>query len=131
MVVLAVDVGTVRVGCASADSSVRIPFPVAVWPRAKNEAEAALLQEITLRKASLLVIGMPYGPNGEHTTMCDHVESFVRRVSKRSGIQIALVDESFSSTEASDKLTASRSTREIDAYAACLILDRYFELNPA
>jgi putative Holliday junction resolvase len=131
MVVLAVDVGTVRVGCASAESSVRISFPVAVWPRAKNEAEVALLQEIVARKAELLVVGMPFGPNGEHTTMCDHVENFVRRISKRSPIQIAIVDESFSSDEASKKVSSSSSGREIDAYAACLILDRYFEENPA
>jgi putative Holliday junction resolvase len=131
MVVLAIDVGTVRVGCASADSSVRISFPVAVWPRAKNQAETALLQEIATRKADLLVVGMPYGPNGEYTSMCDHVESFIRRISKRSGIQIAVVDESFSSAEASDKVRPSGASQEIDAYAACLILDRYFEQNLA
>jgi putative Holliday junction resolvase len=127
MVILAIDVGTVRVGCAVADSSVGISFPVAVWPRAKNQAETALLNEIAQRGAQLLVIGMPYGPQGERTSMCENAENFARRISKRSPITITFIDESFSSEEAASKVNRSRtSTPEaLDAFAACQILDRY------
>ena len=128
MVILALDIGTVRVGCASADDSVRIPFPVAVWPRAKYQAEREILKLIEERSAKLLVVGMPLGPRGERTAICDSVESFVRRLAKRVSIQIEYVDESFSSLEASARLRESGSKREeIDAHAACLILERYFE----
>ena len=128
MVILAIDVGTVRVGCAVADSAARISFPVAVWAKAKNQAELALLKEITDRAASVLVVGMPYGPHGERTAMCDTAENFARRISKRSPISIVFVDESFSSEEASERARAgSSSSQAVDAFAACLILDRYLE----
>ncbi len=132
MVILSLDIGTVRVGCAVADDSVRIPFPVAVWPRAKYEAEKALLAQIEERKAGLLVVGLPLGPSGERTPICDSIEGFVRRLAKRSPIKIVYVDESFSSREASERLAAGGGdpSRHVDAMAACLILERYFEQNP-
>ena len=85
MVIIALDIGTVRVGCASADDSVRIPFPVAVWPRAKYQAEREILKLVEDRGAKLLVVGMPLGPQGERTAICDSVESFVRRLAKKIG----------------------------------------------
>jgi putative Holliday junction resolvase len=131
MQVLALDIGTVRVGCAAADDSVRIPFPVAVWPRAKYEAEREILKLIEERKAGLLVVGIPLGPDGERTPICDSIEGFVRRIAKRSSITIVYVDESFSSEEASSRLAQGGGDRskEIDAFAACLILERFFEYN--
>lgn len=131
MVILGVDVGTVRVGCAVADDQTRIPFPVAVWPRAQARAEKALLAAIADRKADLLVVGLPLGPNGERTTMCDNVEAFVSRLAKRASITVVYIDEAFSSDEASQRLAAANSSpSELDAYAACLILERYFEQRP-
>lgn len=130
MVILGIDVGTVRVGCAQAESSTRIPFPVAVWPRAQSRAEKALLALIAERKPELLVIGLPLGPQGERTSMCDNVEAFVSRLAKRAAITVVYVDESFSSEEASERLRAAGSSpSELDAFAACLILERYFELH--
>lgn len=131
MVILGIDVGTVRVGCAVADDAARIPFPVAVWPRAQGRAEQALLAAIVDRKAELLVVGLPLGPNGKRTTMCDSVEAFVNRLAKRATITVVYIDEAFSSEEASQKLAAANSSpSELDAYAACLILERYFEQRP-
>ena len=127
MVILSIDIGTVRVGCAWADSSVKIPFPVAVWERAQGRAEKALLKEIALRHAALLVVGLPLGPDGQQTAMCDSVKAFVTRLSKRTAIQVAFVDESFTSQDALDRLhQAGASAPSVDAHAACLILEHYF-----
>ena len=131
MAIVAVDVGTVRVGCAVADPSVRIPFPVAIWPRAQAEAERNLLALIAERNATLLVVGLPLDQEGNRTAICENIESFVRRIAKRTPIKIEYVDEAFSSCEASEKLSsASRKPQRLDAAAACLILNRYFELHP-
>lgn len=128
MVIVAIDVGTVRVGCAVADSSVAIPFPVAVWERAQNRAEKELLTLISERKAELLVVGLPLGPHGERTATCETIEAFVKRLAKRTAITIVYVDEAFSSDEASQRLSVTSTSPEaIDAHAACLILERYFE----
>jgi len=127
MIVLAIDVGTVRIGCAWGDDSVKIPFPLAVWERAQSRAEQALIQEIQTRKAELLVVGLPLGPSGERTPQCESVASFVRRLSKRVSIAVTYVDESFSSDDALDRLRAAGAKpTELDAYAACLILESYF-----
>jgi putative Holliday junction resolvase len=131
MNILAIDVGTVRVGCAASNAAVGIPFPVAVWPRAQARAEKALLATIAERSAELLVVGLPLGPHGEKTAICENIEAFVTRLAKRTPITIVYVDEAFSSDEATQRLrAASASPQEIDAYAACLILERYLQLHP-
>jgi putative Holliday junction resolvase len=128
MTILALDVGTVRVGCAVADASVQIPFPVAVWPRAKGQAERELLHLLEERKPQLLVVGLPLDENGHRTTICENIEGFIRRIAKRADIKIVYVDEAFSSLEATQRVAqGSRSAKEVDAFAACLILERYFE----
>ena len=128
MIVIGIDVGTVRVGCATADPAVKIPFPVGVWPRAQGEAERNLLALITERNASALIVGLPLDEKGERTTESEKVEAFVRRIAKRTPIKIVYVDEAFSSKEASEKLQqASLHRQRVDSFAACLILERYFE----
>jgi putative Holliday junction resolvase len=128
MIILSIDVGTVRIGCAWGDSAVAVPFPVAVWERAQGRAEKALIAEIKNRKAELLVVGLPLGPQGERTSTCDSVEAFVARIVKRIPIRIEYVDEAFSSEDAAERLAAAGSARrELDAYAACLILQRFFD----
>jgi putative Holliday junction resolvase len=127
--VVAVDVGTVRVGCAVADTTVQIPFPVAVWPRAQGQAERALLAELAQRQATTLVVGLPLDERGDRTTTCEGIEAFVRRILKRTPIAVVYVDEAFSSVEASDRIQhrSSKPPTHVDAFAACLILERYFE----
>ena len=123
--------GTVRVGVATADPSVKIPFPTGIWPRAQYEAEKNLLKLIEERKASLVVVGLPLDKDGSRTNICETVEAFVRRLAKRTSIKIVYIDEAFSSVEASEKLSQTASSAQhVDAFAACLILERYFELNP-
>jgi putative Holliday junction resolvase len=128
MTIIAVDVGTIRVGCAAADESVRIPFPVAVWPRAQARAERELLKILEERQASLLIVGLPLDEHGHRTRICENIEGFIRRIAKRSVIKIVYVDEAFSSVEATQRAAhSSSSADEVDAFAACVILERYFE----
>jgi putative Holliday junction resolvase len=131
MAIIGIDVGTVRVGCAIADPTVRIPFPVAIWPRAAYEAEKNILQLIQERSATLLVVGLPLDESGQRTDTCEMVEAFVRRIAKRNPIPIVYVDEAFSSCEAAENIKmGAKRTESLDAHAACIILQRYFELNP-
>jgi putative Holliday junction resolvase len=128
MAVIGIDVGTIRVGVAIADPAVRIPFPVATWPRAAYEAEKSILRLIDERSATILVVGIPLNERGERTDICDMVEAFVRRIAKRATIAIEYIDEAFSSAEAQEMLRQGNNGAEtIDAYAACVILNRYFE----
>lgn len=126
--IVALDVGTVRVGCAVADDGVRIPFPVAVWPRAQGEAERHLLALLNERNAATLVVGLPLDQNGKPTPTCASIEAFARRIARRRQVSLHFVDESFSSLDAAERLNDAGHTRNhVDAHAACLILERYFE----
>lgn len=130
MTIIGLDVGTVRIGVASADDQVKIPFPVAVWPRAKYEAERRILELIAERGVMLIVVGMPLSNTGERTKICDSIDGFVRRLAKRAQVKIEYVDEAFSTVEASEKISQiTRRGGHVDAHAACLILDRYFEMK--
>lgn len=131
MAIIGIDVGTVRVGCAIADPEVRIPFPVATWPRAAYEAERNILKLIEERAATLLVVGLPLDESGQRTDTCEMVEAFVRRIAKRNPIKIVYVDEAFSSIEAEEKMNmGAKRGAALDAQSACIILQRYFDLNP-
>jgi putative Holliday junction resolvase len=90
------------------------------------------MQAISERGAELLVVGMPLDQDGQKTAVCESVERFARRVAKRVNIKVEFVDESFSSEEAAERLKLSGAQLrqagaqvELDAYAACLILERY------
>jgi putative Holliday junction resolvase len=124
---IAIDVGTVRVGSAFADDKVGIPFPIAIWPRAKGEAERELLKTLRERRPSKLIVGLPLGPSGERTAICDNIESFVRRILRREPVEVVYVDEAFSSIDARERAYTLPSGSPVDSIAACLILERYLE----
>jgi putative Holliday junction resolvase len=101
---------------------------LAVWPRAQGRAEGELLRTIEERKATKLIAGLPLDQDGNQTAICENIQTFIRRIAKRAAIEIVYVDESFSSVEATQRALQSPSAGlEVDAFAACLILERYFE----
>ncbi len=127
MIVVAVDVGTVRVGVAWGDTEVGLSFPVGVFPRAQGRAERSLLEFLAEKNASRVVIGLALGEQGEETELSENARRFAARLSKRSGVTTSFVDEAFSSEEAQERLAIAGVDRsELDAYAAAIILERFF-----
>lgn len=128
MIVIAVDVGTVRVGVAWGDTEAGFAFPVGIYQRAQGRAEKALIALIEEKKAGRVVIGLALGEQGEPTELSENARAFAKRLSKRITVPIAFVDESFSSDEALERLKqAGAEQTELDAYAATIILERFFE----
>jgi len=125
--IIGLDVGTIRVGCAVADSSIKIPFPRAIWNRAKGLAEKEILNIINELKPISLIVGIPLNSKGERTPICDAIEQFCQRITKRASVKIEYVDEAFTSVEASERMRGFNNDGPVDAAAACLILERYFE----
>ena len=75
---------------------------------------------------SRLIIGHPYTLEGERQEMTDAAEKFSRQLHGRFNLPVELVEEQLSSFEARREL---KSTRELDAVAARLILETWLNEN--
>lgn len=139
MRVLALDVGTRRIGVAFADTSVRIAIPREMIPVDGNELEN-IAKSLRLEKADVLVCGFPRNSKGEATKQTELVQEFVEKLKKFLGQkgqklpEIHFQDESLTSvlaeTQLSQKKELSRKDRAsgiVDSEAAAIILQDYLE----
>lgn len=126
------DVGEKRIGVAVGDSSVRIAVPFETVEVNGNEIEA--ITELVLKEdAKILVIGYPRNQSGEPTAQTDFVEEFASKLSDID-VDIVFQDESLTSVIAEQQLISYNrpySKGDIDAQAACIILQDYIEANYA
>lgn len=139
MRVLALDVGTRRIGVAFADTSVRIAIPREMIPVDGNEL-ANIAKSLRLEKAEVLVCGFPRNSKGEATKQTELVQEFVEKlrdylVEKGQNLpEIRFQDESLTSvmaeTQLSQKKELTRKDRAngiIDSEAAAIILQDFLE----
>ena len=135
-IVLAFDYGLRRIGIACGDTVSRTAAPLAALPVKLGvprwEAIAALLREW---QPSLLVVGLPYNVDGSDSAMTVAARGFAAALARRFRLQAVLIDERYSSMEAEERLKAARATgvrrrrvvkADVDAAAACVILERWF-----
>lgn len=139
MRVLALDVGTRRIGVAFADTSVRIAIPREMIPVDGNEL-ANIAKSLRLEKAEVLVCGFPRNSKGEATKQTELVQEFVEKlkdylVEKGQNLpEIHFQDESLTSvmaeTQLSQKKELTRKDRAngiVDSEAAAIILQDFLE----
>lgn len=82
--------------------------------------------------ATVLVVGLPLGLDGEETPWCREVRALGRALGERAGLPVHFVDERFTSVQAEDAIRAAGASRKarrdksrVDAAAAALILQRW------
>ncbi|MFO1518178.1 MAG: Holliday junction resolvase RuvX [bacterium] len=135
---LALDVGEKRIGLATSDE-----LGMGVWPQAtlqrkgREEDLEALIQVIQDRSIQMLVVGLPYNMDGTEGPQARKVKSFVSQLKQaleRKGIALPIewCDERLTSWEAEKRLSekgkkGKKRKEEVDAMAACLILEDYLE----
>lgn len=129
--ILALDVGTKRIGVAAADTTVPIALPIATIDVDGSEVEklTTLARE---RGVSTIVVGYPRNQSGEATDQTGLVEAFAEQL--KPVMNIVFQDESLTSVMAEDRLKASGKPYEkgdIDAMAATIILQDYLEMHYA
>jgi putative Holliday junction resolvase len=135
-VVLALDFGLARIGVASGDSLTRSAAPrpaLAVGATGPDwRTLATLVAEL---RPDLLVVGAPYNDDGSASPMTDRVQRFAAELEARHRIPVRLVDERYSSLEASARLKAGRASgarrhrvrkEDVDSTAAAVILERWW-----
>ena len=137
MRILALDIGTKRIGLAFADTSVKIAVPRGMIPVDGNE-NAEIAKQFRLEKSDLIVAGYPRNSKGEPTAQTEWVHNFIIALSdyfvkhEQKRPLIKFQDESLTSVAAEEVFGNNVSRKEraagkVDAEAATFILQDFLE----
>ncbi|CAN6288819.1 unnamed protein product [Urochloa humidicola] len=130
---LGVDLGDARTGLA-VGRGITLPRPLTVLKLRGQKLELMLLDMARQHEADELVIGLPVSADGKETPQSNKVRSVVGRLAVQAaerGLRVYLQDEHGTSIDALDYMISrgvKKSARDVksDAYAAVMILERYF-----
>jgi putative Holliday junction resolvase len=135
-VILAFDFGHRRIGVACGDTISRSASALKAVPAGAEgprwEHIQALLREW---QPQLAVVGLPYNADGSESSMAGDAREFAAQLQARFALPVQMVDERYSSLDAQARLKAARASglrkrrvakADIDAAAACIILERWF-----
>ena len=134
--VLAFDFGLKRIGIAAGDTltATAAPRPAAAVHHNGPDWDA-IGREVRMLSPRQLVVGAPYNADGTPGALAPAARRFAAELERRFGLPVSLVDERWSSLEASAALKARRASGErkrrvrkedIDSAAAAVILERWF-----
>lgn len=135
MPVMALDVGTKRIGIAVADPSESFALPVAVLERTNLRADLERIVDVARDyEAGEIVVGDPIRLSGERAYASEQIDRFVEQLAKRFGGPIHRVDERLTTAQAQKTLIAAdvrRAKRKtvVDKMAAALILETFLALR--
>lgn len=132
---LGIDYGSRRVGVSISDPTRLIAQGVGTVLNDRDLIER-LCTIIIDRGVSLVVVGMPYSPDGGKGAKAREVEEFISRLTQATPVRIETWDESFSSVrahevfrEAGMKRKRRREKERVDQMAARLMLQEYLDHN--
>jgi putative Holliday junction resolvase len=137
--ILAFDFGLKRIGMAIGDTltGTAAPRPGAAARRGEPDWES-IGREVHAFKPVRLVVGAPYNADGTAGALMLRARRFAGELKRRFALPVSLIDERFSSLEASDALKTRRARGErrrlrrehIDSAAAAVILERWLSGEP-
>lgn len=125
--ILALDVGTVRIGLAIASAETRLPRPLVTLANSEDFSEE-LTGLINNEAVTCLVIGLPRGLDGQETSQTAYVRKFAEDINKLVTLPIYFQDEALSSARAKTELQARNkpyAKGDVDSLAATFILEDY------
>ena len=131
--ILAVDVGSIRVGVALTRAGISIPVALKTLSRAEADFWQQLLNLIQEHDVGQLVIGLPRGLDGQETAQTGLVRAFGQELATHTTLPIEWQDEALTSVKAETTLKNSAkpyNKADIDALAACYILEDYLNSRP-
>jgi putative holliday junction resolvase len=133
MIIVALDIGRVRIGVAISDELERIATPRETLRRTTTSAALeAIVRVVTVTGAELVVIGLPISFDGRIHEQARSVIAFARKLRGRLAVPLVYADETLSSVRAEEALRAAgvrpeRIRERIDAAAAAVILQDYLD----
>ena len=131
--VLAFDFGERRIGIAVGEHLINSANPLTTIDNESNEVRfAAITELINEWQPKLLVVGLPLSLDGSETAVTQLCKKFARRLNGRFNLPVMLIDERYSSAEASQLLNQTgikgRAQKAmLDQVAAQTILRSYFD----
>ena len=129
--ILAIDLGSKRIGLAVSDQDARIAFPAGVLERSGTAKDMARLRAIVAeREICEIVVGLPIHMSGRKGPEAQAAGEFARKLTEATGLSVTLQDERWTSREAERALREMGHRRapkpgRIDELAATFILSTY------
>ena len=131
MKIIGLDVGTRRIGVATADSAVRIAVPGTTITVNNGYEYAEIARLARAHNTNWFVLGLPRSNEGNETKQSEYVKAFARQLKKAiPEAKIKFQDESLTSVEAENRLKSRKKAyrkEEIDSEAAAIILQDFIE----
>jgi putative holliday junction resolvase len=135
-IVLGFDFGRRRIGIACGDTLTRSAHALTTVGCTAAGADWPHIQRLISQwSPALNVVGLPYNADGSESDIALHVRQFANDLQSRFAIPVQFIDERYSSLDAHARLKDARaagtrkrrvSKADIDASAACVILERWF-----
>jgi putative Holliday junction resolvase len=135
-IVLAFDFGLRRIGVACGDTLSRSASALETVPAGPSGPRWELIATMMRDwQPDMAVVGLPYNVDGSENDMTGAARSFAAELARRSSVEVVMVDERYSSLEAAARLQTARESglrrrrvakSDVDAAAACVILERWF-----
>lgn len=133
MKIIALDIGTVRIGVATSDIMEIIASAYESYRRKNIEDDIShIAQLVTNLNAGLVVIGLPLKMDGSEGQSVEMAKNFGEELAKVIDIPICYQDERLSTVTAQKILIESGMRREkrkdkVDSLAATIILQTYLD----
>jgi len=135
--VLAFDFGERRIGVAVGEHLISSANPLTTIDNESNEIRFATITALVNEwQPKLLVVGLPLSLDGSENAVTQLCKKFARRLNGRFNLPVILIDERYSSAEASNLLNQTgikgRAQKVmLDQVAAQTILQSYFDSLPS
>jgi len=133
MRVMALDVGTLRIGVALTDPLGYTAQPLlTIWRRSRGEDLRNLVRLIRKHEVTHIVVGNPLHMSGEVSAWAAKVREFAAELQRRAEIPLELFDERLTSVAAHEILNEAGVPRQerapiIDQVAAVVILRAWMQ----
>jgi putative Holliday junction resolvase len=132
--IMALDVGTVRIGVAISDDLEMGAYPLTTYHRVGSlRRDVAAIQALVAeQEADALIVGLPTSLNGDEGPQAQYTRVFGDALAQKAGVPMVYWDESMTSVEAEERLIAldySRQKRRsvLDQWAAKILLESYLD----
>jgi putative Holliday junction resolvase len=135
-IVLGFDFGLKRIGVAAGDTITRTAAPLETLAHHGEPDWAAIQARVKSTGPDLLVVGAPYNDDGSPGRIAGLADAFAAQLAERCRLEVARVDERYSSTAAHSLLREQRASGQrrkavrkgdLDSAAAAVMLQSWLE----